>query len=134
MVEISGHRTSFTLIATNLVNELPKNIRQLNIENTFTSETKKYFYNRALPDGHIFIDSPSIRRRNSTWKVCGNYIGFERRIHVEIMTSIRHGHFDVDSTFKIDEILMSSPRGFSYVGSTLNRRNFCIRCFHSIIS
>ena len=134
MVEISGHRTSFTLIATNLVNELPKNIRQLNIENTFTSETKKYFYNRALPDGHIFIDSPSIRRRNSTWKVRGNYIDFERRIHVEIMTSIRHGHSDVDSTFKIDEILMSSSRGFSYVGSTLSRRNFCIRCFHSIIS
>ena len=41
--------------------------------------------------------------------------------------------FDVDLTFKIDEILMSSPRGFSYVVSTSNRRNFCTRCFHSII-
>ena len=82
------------------------------------------------PNGHIFVDSPSIRRRNSTWKVRGNYIDFERRIHVEIMTSIRRGYFDVDSTFKIDEISMSSPRGFFYVVSTSNRRNFCTRCFH----
>ena len=73
-----------------------------------------------LPNGHIFVNSQSIRRRNSTWKVRGNYIDFERRIHVEIMTSIRRGYFDVDSTFKIDEILMSSPRGFLYVVSTLN--------------
>ena len=71
-------------------------------------------------NGHIFVDSPSIRRQNSTWKVRGNYIDFERRIHVEIMTSIRRGYFDVDSTFKIDEILMSSPRGFFYVVSTSN--------------
>ena len=75
----------------------------------------------------------SIRRRNSMWKVRGNYINFERQIHVEIMTSIRRGYFDVDSTFKIDEISMSFPRGFFYVVSTSNRRNFCTRCFHSII-
>ena len=49
------------------------------------------------------------------------------------MTSIRRGNFDVDSTFKIDEISMSSPRGFFYVVSTSNRRNFFSRCFHSII-
>ena len=64
-----------------------------------------------FPNGHILVDSPSIRFRNSTGKVCRNYINFERRIHVEIITSIRHGNFDVDSTFKIDKISMSSPRG-----------------------
>ena len=47
MVEISGHRNSFTLIATNLFNKLPEVIRRLNEENTL-SETKKYFYDRAL--------------------------------------------------------------------------------------
>ena len=86
-----------------------------------------------LHNGHIFVDLPSIRRRNSTWKVHRNYIDFERRIHVEIMTSIRHGNFDVDSTFKIDEISMGSSRGFFYVISTSNRSNFCTRCFHCII-
>ena len=65
-----------------------------------------------VPSGHILVDSPSIRRRNSTWKVRRNDINFEGRIHMEIMTSIRRGNFDVDSTFKIDEISMSSPRGF----------------------
>ena len=83
--------------------------------------------------GHIFVDWTSIRRRDSTWKVRANWIDFERLIHVEIMTLIRGGCFVVDSTFKIDEILMSSPRGFFYVVSTSNRRNFCTRCFHSII-
>ena len=85
---------------------------------------------QKIPNGHIFVDSPSIRRRNSTWKVRGNYIDFERRIHVELMTSIRRGYFNVDSTFKIDEISMSSPGGFFFVVSTSNRRNFCTRCFH----
>ena len=85
---------------------------------------------KTQPNGHIFVDSPSIRRRNSTWDVRGNYIDFERRIHVEIMTSIRCGYFDVDSTFKIEEISMSSPCGFFYVVSMSNRSNFCTRCFH----
>ena len=49
------------------------------------------------------------------------------------MTSIRCGYFDVDSTFKIDEISMSSPRGFFYVVSTSNRRNICTRCFHFLL-
>ena len=89
---------------------------------------------KVLPNGHIFADSPSIRRRIFTWKVRGNHIDFERWIHVEIMTSIWCGNFDVDSTFKIDDISMGFPHGFFYVVSTLNRRNFCIRCFHSIIS
>ena len=64
----------------------------------------------AVPNGHIFVNSPSIRRRNSTWKVRGNYIDFEKLIHLEIITSIRRGYFNADSTFKIDEISMSSPR------------------------
>ena len=87
-----------------------------------------------LPNGPIFVDSPSIRRRNSTWKVRQDIIDFERWIHVEIMTSIRRGNFDVDSTFKIDKISMSFPRGFFYVVSTSNRHNFCTRCFYCIIS
>ena len=86
------------------------------------------------PNGHIPIDSPSIRRRNSTWKVRRNYIDFERWIHVEIMTSIWRGNSDVDSTFKIDEISMCSQRGFFDVVSISNRRNFCTGCFHCIIS
>ena len=92
-----------------------------------------YYFRRLYPNEHIFVDLPWIWRRNSTWKVRGNYIDFERQMDVEIMTSIRRGYFDVDSTFKIDEISMSSPRGFFYVVSTSNRRNFCTRCFHSII-
>ena len=48
------------------------------------------------------VDSPSIRHRNSTWKVRQNYIDFERQIHVEIMTSIRRG-FDFQNRRNIDE-------------------------------
>ena len=69
-------------------------------------------------NGHILVESPSIRRRNSTWKNRRNYVDFERRVHVEIMTSIRRGNFNVHSTFKIDEISMISPRELS----TLFRR------------
>ena len=87
----------------------------------------------TYPNGHIFVDSPSIRRLNSTRKVRGNYIDFERRNHVEIMTSIRRGYFDVDLTLKIVEISMNSPRGFFYVVSTSNRGNLCTRFFDSII-
>ena len=46
------------------------------------------------------------------WKVRRDYMDFERRIYKEIMTSIQRGNFDISSTFKIDEILMSSPHGF----------------------
>ena len=66
----------------------------------------------SWPNGHIFVDSPSIRCRNSTWKVRRDFIEFERRIYAEIMTSIRRGNFDMDSTFKIGEISMSSPSVF----------------------
>ena len=97
----------------------------------FSSEICEFFRNtyfeehlRTTPKGHVFVDSPSIRRRNSTWKLRRNYISFERRSHVEIMTSIRRGNFDVNLTFKIEEISMSHPSGFFYVISTSNRRNF----------
>ena len=64
--------------------------------------------------------SLSIRRRNSMWKVRENYTDSERRIHLETMTSIRRGYFDMDLTFKIDEISMSSPSGYFYVASKSN--------------
>ena len=95
---------------------------------------RRLFRDSQVPNGHILVDSPSIRRRNSTWKVRRNDIDFERRIQVEIMTSIRRANFDVDSSFKIGEISMSFSRGFFDVASTSNRRNFCTCCFHCIIS
>ena len=55
-----------------------------------------YYFGRLYPNEHIFVDLPWIWRRNSTWKVRGNYIDFERRMDKEIMTSIRRGYFDVD--------------------------------------
>ena len=54
------------------------------------------------------------------WKVRRDYMDFERQIYEEIMTSIQRGNFDISLTFKIDEILMSSPHGFFYVVSTSN--------------
>ena len=48
MVEILQHRNSFNSRAANLLNKLPKNIKRLNKENIFKSETKKYFYDRSL--------------------------------------------------------------------------------------
>ena len=95
---------------------------QNNLEKSYTEKKTKH------PNGYIFVDSPFIRRQNSTRKVCGNYIDFESRIHVEVMAPVRRGYFDVDLTFKIDEILMSSPCGFFYVVATSNRRKFCTRC------
>ena len=65
------------------------------------------------PNGHIFVYSQSIRRRKSVWKVHQKEIDFERRTHVETMSSIRRGNFDVDSTFKIVEISIVLPVDFS---------------------
>ena len=92
-----------------------------------------YTFQKLFPNGHIFLHSPSIRHRNSTWIFCRDFIDFERQIHVEIMTSIRRGNFDLDSTVKIDEISMSSLREFFYVVPMSNRRNYFTRCFLSII-
>ena len=47
--------------------------------------------NWNILNGHIFVDSPSIRCRNSTWKLRGNYINFER----ESTSKLWH-RFDVD--------------------------------------
>ena len=62
------------------------------------------------------------------WKHHWDFIGFERRIRVEIMTSIRRGF-----AFKMDEISMSSLNGFFFVVLASNRRNLCTRFFHSVI-
>ena len=88
---------------------------------------------KISPNGHIFVDSPSIQRRNSTWKVRRDFIDFERRIHVEIMTSFRSGNFNVDSIFKTDKISMSFPREFFYAVPKSNRGNYFTCCFLSII-
>ena len=50
-----------------------------------------------------------------------------------LSTLIQCGYLDMDSTFKINKISMSSPRGFFYIVSTSNWPNFCTGCFHSII-
>ena len=87
----------------------------------------------SLPNGHIVIDLPSTQRRTSTWKIRRDFIDFEKRIHLEIMASIRRGNFKVDSTFKIDETPMSSPHGFFYAILMLHRGNCFTCCFLSII-
>ena len=60
-----------------------------------------HFYPENQSQWIHFVDSPSIRCRNSTWKVCRYFIDFERQIHVEIMTLI------LDSTWKF-------PRAFDF--------------------
>ena len=84
---------------------------------------------RFFPKGHIFVDSPSIQRRNPR----GKFVEITSILKDESTWKLWH-RFDVDSTFKIDEISTSSPSGCFYVVSTSNRHNFCTRCFHSIIS
>ena len=54
--------------------------------------------------------------------------------YIDSTWKFRRGNFDVDSTFKIDEIPIISPRGFFDVVSTSNWRNFCTRFFYCIIS
>ena len=85
------------------------------------------------PNVHIFVDLPSIRCHNSTRNVRRDFINFKRWIHVEIMTSIQRGNFNLDLAFKIDEISMSFRHGFFYVVSISNRRNCFARCFLSFI-
>ena len=50
----------------------------------------------SMPNGHISVDSPSIKRRNFPWNVRQGFINFERQIHVEIITSIPRETFYVD--------------------------------------
>ena len=79
--------------------------------------------------------SSSIRHRfccrNSTRKIHWNLIDFERQIQVEIMTSTGRGNFNVDLTFKIDEISISFPH-VDFLA--LNRHNWCACCFQSLVS
>ena len=86
-----------------------------------------------LPNGYTFVDSPLNRGQNSPRRVCRDFIDFKRRIHVEIITLIRRGNFNMDSTLRIDKILMSFSHQFFYVVSMSNRRNCFTICFLSII-
>ena len=45
--------------------------------------------NLREPNGHIFIDLPSILLRDSTSTVCRYFIDYERQIHFERMTLIQ---------------------------------------------
>ena len=76
-----------------------------------TSSSIRHRFDVEIPRGK-FVESTSILKGESTWKLWHR--------------------FDVISTFKINEMSMSSPRGFFSVVSTSNGRNFCTRCFHSI--
>ena len=88
---------------------LSKNYRYTKTNPMDTSSSICHRFDVEIPRGK-FVEITSILKGESTWKLWHR--------------------FDVDSTFKIDEISMSSPRGFFYVASTSNRRNFCTRCFH----
>ena len=56
-----------------------------------TNNDRRTIKNVEIPRG-MFVEISSILKGESTWKI----------LH----------RFDVDSTFKIDEISMSSPEGF----------------------
>ena len=78
-----------------------------------TYSSIRHRFDVEIPLGKL-VEITSILKGESTWKLWHR--------------------FDVDLTFKIDEISMSSLHGFFFVISTLNRCNFRTRCFHSIIS
>ena len=77
--------------------------------------------------------SLSIRHHFNVEIPRGKFVEISSILKGVIMTSIQPGDFNVDSTFKIDEISMSFPRGFFYVVSMSNRRNCFTTCFLSII-
>ena len=66
-------------------------------------------------------------------KFVKDFIDFEKGIHVKSITLILHGNFNVDSTFKIDKVLMKFPCGFFCVIVMSNRRNCFTHGFLSII-
>ena len=78
-----------------------------------TSSSIRHQFDVKIPRGK-FVELTSILKGKSMWKLWHQ--------------------FNVDSTFKVDEISMSFPHEFFYVVSTSNRRNVCTRCFYSIIS
>ena len=100
------------------------------------SMTDSYFGSNLQHNGHIFIDSPMIRRQNSTGnvRVRGNYSDLKgestwklwHRFNVQISKWFRLS--------KSTKYRMSSPHEFFYFVSTWNWCNFSTRCFHSIIS
>ena len=54
--------------------------------------TSKHIVSEVLSlYGHVFVDSLLIRHRNSTSKFRRYSIDYERRIHVERITSIKRG-------------------------------------------
>ena len=75
-----------------------------------TSSSIRHRFDVKIPPGK-FVKITSILKGESTWKLW-------HRFDVDISTWIRLSKS------------MSSPRGFFYVASTSNRRNFCTRCFH----
>ena len=72
-----------------------------------TSLLIRHWFDAEILRGN-FVDISSILKGESTWKLW-------HRFEAE--------NFNVDSTFKIDEISMIFPRGFFFVVSTSNRHN-----------
>ena len=73
--------------------------------------------NWNILNGHIFVDSPSIRCRNSTWKLRGNYINFER----ESTSKLWH-RFDVDISTWIRLSKSTKYRWVLYVDFSMSFR------------
>ena len=92
------------------------------------SSRGKKITNRGKPNGHIFVDSPSIQQ--SLFK-----------LHRFSKTNPR-GNYDIDSTwifrlgfdFQNRQNIDEFSTWIFYVVSTSNQRNFCTCCFCSIIS
>ena len=63
-------------------------------------------YSQIIPNGHVFVDSPSVRRWNSTWKVRQDFVDFEKRIFgnydIDLIWKFRRG-FDFNIWRNIDE-------------------------------
>ena len=75
---IDSFQFSLDSVAINLNKDDFKYFGQEFDNNVLDLVRQKEFYPYEYPNGHIFVDLPSIRRRNSPWKVRQNYIDFER--------------------------------------------------------
>ena len=76
------------------------------------------------PNGHTFVEPPSIWHQNSTSKACKYFKDCEKLIQVELMVLIRRGQLDIHLTFKVNEIFVSPPGGLFDFVSMSNRHNF----------
>ena len=94
------------------VTKLACAILALKISTMDISSSIRHRFDVEIPRG-TFVEITWILKGESTWKLW--------RI------------INVDSTFKIGQISICSPRGIFYVVSTSNWCNFCTRFFHSII-